>query len=132
MEVEAHPPIISSAASGARVAWGSKSALSAWESVRLWHSTWTDLWVRVSASDRETPLVAGANCTLVARRLAVRAVIYVLLVSANIEPKISGQRQQSLHELPVDLNGALKRVRFHAGAPTARPAQRRPRCPDRN
>jgi hypothetical protein len=44
-------------------------------------------------------------------------VIYVLLVSANIEPKISGQRQQSLHELPVDLNGALKRVRFHPAVP---------------
>jgi hypothetical protein len=43
-------------------------ALSAWESVRLRPSTWSDLRVGVSASDRERPLVAGANCTLIARR----------------------------------------------------------------
>ena len=43
-------------------------ALSAWESVRLRPSTWPDLRVGVSASDREDPLVAGANCTLIARR----------------------------------------------------------------
>ena len=42
-------------------------ALSAWESVRLWPSTWPDLRVGVSASDRERPLVAGANCTTITR-----------------------------------------------------------------
>ena len=36
-------------------------ALSAWESVRLRPSTWPDLRVGVSASDRERPLVAGAH-----------------------------------------------------------------------
>ena len=47
---------------------GIEPALSAWESVRLRPSTWPDLRVGVSASDRERPLVAGANCTLIARR----------------------------------------------------------------
>ncbi len=42
--------------------------MSAWESVRLRASTWPDLRVGVSASDRERPLVAVANCTLIARR----------------------------------------------------------------
>jgi hypothetical protein len=47
---------------------GIELALSAWESVRLRPSTWPDLRVGVSASDRERPLVTGANCTLIARR----------------------------------------------------------------
>ena len=46
---------------------GIEPALSAWESVRLRPFTWPDLRVGVSASDRERPLVAGANCTLIAR-----------------------------------------------------------------
>jgi hypothetical protein len=46
---------------------GIEPALSAWESVRLRPSTWPDLWVGVSASDRERPLVAGANCTTITR-----------------------------------------------------------------
>jgi hypothetical protein len=44
---------------------GIEPALSAWESVRLRPSTWPDLRVGVSASDRERPLVAGANCTTI-------------------------------------------------------------------
>ena len=46
---------------------GIEPALSAWEAVRLRPSTWPDLRVGVSASDRERPLVAGANCTLMAQ-----------------------------------------------------------------
>jgi hypothetical protein len=53
---------------------GIEPALSAWESVRLRPSTWPDLRVGVSASDRERPLVAGANCTLIARRSRGRGV----------------------------------------------------------
>jgi hypothetical protein len=43
---------------------GIEPALSAWESVLLRPSTWPDLRVGVSGSDRERPLVAGVNCTL--------------------------------------------------------------------
>jgi hypothetical protein len=49
---------------------GIEPALSALESVWLQRSTWPDLRVRVSASDRERPLVAccqgplHANCTM--------------------------------------------------------------------
>ena len=47
--------------------------LSAWESVRLRPSIWPDLRVGVSASDREKPLVAGANCTTITRVQGSRA-----------------------------------------------------------
>jgi len=54
-------------------------ALSAWESVRLRRSTWPDLRVGVSASDRERPLVAGVNCTLIARRIKYWALVALVL-----------------------------------------------------
>jgi hypothetical protein len=79
VEVKAHPAIISSSASGMGVGVGSKSALSAWESVRLRRSTWPDLWVRVFASDRKRPLVARANCTLIAQQGKVAATMSYIL-----------------------------------------------------
>jgi hypothetical protein len=50
---------------------GIEPALSAWESVPSGPVTWPDLRGRVSASDRERPLVTGVNGPLMARRVAV-------------------------------------------------------------
>jgi hypothetical protein len=58
---------------------GIEPALSAWESVRLRPSTWPDLRVGVSASDRERPLVAGANGTLMARRIKFWVLVALVL-----------------------------------------------------
>ena len=47
---------------------GIEPALSAWEAVPSGPVTWPDLRGRVSASDRERPLVTGVNGPLMARR----------------------------------------------------------------
>jgi hypothetical protein len=49
-----------------------RSALSAWEAVPSGPVTRPDLRGRVSASDRERPLVTGVNGPLMAHRIAVR------------------------------------------------------------
>ena len=43
--------------------------------------------------------------------------IFILSVSADIEPEITGQRKESLHEMTVDLDGLLRGVRFHPAVP---------------
>lgn len=40
-----------------------------------------------------------------------------LFVSADIEPEITGQRKESLHEMAVHLDGVLRGVRFHPAVP---------------
>ncbi len=48
---------------------GIEPALSPWESAPSGHVAWPDLRDRLSASDRERPLVTGVNGPLLARRL---------------------------------------------------------------
>jgi len=52
-------------------------ALSAWESVPSGPVTWPDLRVGVSASDRDGPLVTGANGPLMARLPPLAALSFV-------------------------------------------------------
>ena len=70
-------------------ATGIEPALSAWESVPSEPVTWPDLRGGICASDRERPVFAGVNGTLMARRTAVWSVLMAApwsLPSSSIAP----------------------------------------------
>jgi hypothetical protein len=83
---------------------GIEPALSAWESVRLQRFTWPDLRIRMSAGDRERPLITEANCTLIARvprldRMAVADTRIVLRAGGSGDPIVDhpGQPADYVH-----------------------------------